>query len=139
MIRGDSSLEMAAITVDALADLLRNCREGVKVVDCRREEELAGGKIRGAIVLRGQQSLDELVAGTVASASVAGTSASVVVFYCLAGSAESTKCAARFVRQVRSKREGTGPEGKVLEGGAFAFIKQHHADPLLVEDFNNDK
>ena len=78
--------------------------------------------------------MEDLVAA--AMANPAGPVATYV-FYCLAGSATSAELSAQFAQQVRDL--GGRADVKVLEGGVFAFVQRYHADPLLVDDFDNDK
>uniref|UniRef100_A0A7S4ILB6 Rhodanese domain-containing protein n=1 Tax=Odontella aurita TaxID=265563 RepID=A0A7S4ILB6_9STRA len=141
------------ITQDELLAARAARPEAVVVVDCR-DEDGAGGRIRGAVRLPDSAFASDfesrLLPALVALPRDCGDDDSpMVVFHCMESVRRGPRCAKRLDAYISNLRsDDDDPECaqqpprslsiRVLEGGADHWIRRFYSDAEQVEDFDDD-
>jgi len=114
------------------------------VIDTR-DDEVAGGQIRGALFCPergfGSEEIKCLIQKAIEQRRLCNTGISnhkcYVVFYCRDSVKKSLSCANRFHHAVREMGGSNGICTKVLRGGAESWFRAHGKDHRLVQDFDD--
>ena len=134
-------------------ELIELQSRGLAVVVDTRDDDVAGGRITGAMHLadstfRAAQVrtvLEEAARRRAAASVVDGESVQTIVFHCMESARRGPRCARRLVVAMEAlRKEGCTPQEvpevrvRVLEGGFDQWVRRYWRDPARVEGYDDN-